>query len=422
MSEFSTFHILKSITRQKMSSVRHHWTNAEDVFLKMYSFTRSKTVKAMGYYPYYPGIESFNATEVTIDGEKKIMLGSNNYLGLTHHPEVIEAGINALKKYGSGVTGSRLLNGNLNIHTELEEKIARFVGKEKALVFSTGYGVNQGVLSSTLSDSDLLFSDALNHASIVDGVSKSRCRVVMYKHNDMTDLEQNLTVYERYSGKMIVSDGVFSMEGDIVNLPELVRIAKQYNCRTMIDEAHSIGIFGKNGEGLCGHFGVSGEVDLIMGTFSKSLGSIGGFIASEEPVIEYFKHHTRTMIFTAALPPVNVATVSKALDILMTDTQRRENVLSNALYMKQNLGSMGFDIGNSHTPVIPVIIGDDFKTFRVWKDLMIRGVYTNPIVSPAVPRHRALLRTSYMATHTKDQLDLCLHAFREVGKKFHLIE
>ncbi len=421
MSGMSSFNTFKTITKQKMHSMRQQWQNSDDIFIKMYAFTRAKTAKALGYYPYYPNIDDFGATDVTISGKKIIMLGSNNYLGLTNHPEVIEAGVAALRKFGSGVTGSRLLNGNLILHNELEEKIASFVGKEKALVFSTGYGVNLGVIASSVGSGDLLFSDDLNHASIVDGARFSRCEVVKYAHNDMIDLDYQLEKYPLRHGKLVVSDAVFSMEGDVVNLPDLVKTAHKHNSRIMIDEAHSLGVFGPKGEGICRQFDLSDEVDLIMGTFSKSLGGVGGFIASEEPVIDYFKHHTRTMIFTAALPPANVATVTKALEILQREPDRGKRALANGAYMRENLTNAGFDTGDSKTPVVPIIIGSDMKTFRVWKELMNKGVYTNPIVSPAVPEGRALLRTSYMATHTQEQLDYCLAALVETGRKYHVI-
>ncbi len=421
MSGISSFNTFKTLTKQKMFSMRRQWYHSEDIFTKMYAFTRAKTAKALGYYPYYPAIDDFGATDVSISGKKLIMLGSNNYLGLTNHPEVVEAGVSALRKYGSGVTGSRLLNGNLKMHEELENKIAELVGKEKALVFSTGYGVNLGVIASTMAKADLLFSDELNHASIVDGARFSRCEVIKYAHNDMIELDYELEKYPLRHGKLVISDGVFSMEGDIVNLPDLVKTAHKHNSRIMIDEAHSLGIFGDHGEGICGHYGLSSEVDLIMGTFSKSLGSIGGFIAAEEAVIDYLKHHARTMIFTAALPPVNAATVTKSIEILQREPDRGKRALENANYVRENLISEGFDTGNSRTPVIPIIIGSDMKTFRVWKDLMNRGVYTNPIISPAVPEGRSMLRTSYMATHTREQLDFSLSAIIKAGKKYHVI-
>jgi len=408
----------KDIAKQKISAARHQFMGRyPDVFTKMYNFTRANTARALGYYPYYPGIEESDATEVTMNGERKIMLGSNNYLGLTQHPEIIEAGTQALRKFGSGLTGSRLLNGNILLHDQLEAELAEFVGKEKALVFSTGYGVNLGVIATVVDMTDLIVSDELNHASIVDGSRFSRAQVVRYKHNDMDDLRRCLSKANPQQARFLVSDGVFSMEGDMVKLPEWIEAAKTFGARTMIDEAHALGVLGPHGEGVCGHFGCADQVDLVMGTFSKSLGGVGGFIAGESVVIDYLKHHTRTMIFTAALPPSNVAMVRKALEIIRREPERRRNVMDNAAYVNHELRSMGYNTGNSETPVIPVIIGKDMKTFFMWKDLLKNGVYTNPVVAPAVPKGRSLLRTSYMATHTREQLDYCLEQFRTIGKK-----
>ncbi|NOZ03548.1 MAG: aminotransferase class I/II-fold pyridoxal phosphate-dependent enzyme [FCB group bacterium] len=412
----------KDVAKQKIiAGGKRYFGTFPDVFTKMYAFTRAKTARALGYYPYFPNIEASDATVVTIDGQKKIMLGSNNYLGLTNHPEVVEAGVNALCQYGAGLTGSRFLNGNLILHEKLEHKLAAFVGKESALVFSTGFGVNLGVIAATVGSSDLLFSDEYNHASIVDGSRFSRVKVVKFKHNDMADLERKMKAAEPDRARFLVSDGIFSMEGDIVPLPELVRIAHKFGARVMIDDAHSLGVLGPRGNGTAAHFGLTKKVDLIMGTFSKSLAGVGGFIAGDEPVIDYLKHHTRTMIFTAALPPANVATVSKALDIIIDEPERREQLMDNARYMRENLQSLGYNTGNSSTPIIPIIIGSEMKTFQVWKDLLAAGVYTNPIIPNAVPRGRSLLRTSYMATHTKDQLDFCLEKFQKIGKKHRII-
>ncbi len=409
---------LKDIALQKMQAARQkYFSKYPDVFTKMYAFTRAQTARALGYYPYFPAISESDTTEVTIDGKRKIMLGSNNYLGLTNHPEIIEAGIEALQKYGAGLTGSRFLNGNLTLHEELEHQLADFVGKETALVFSTGFSVNLGVIAATVQPGDLLFSDELNHASIVDGARFSQAEVVRYRHNDMSDLKRQMQVHDYQRASLIVTDGVFSMEGDVAKLPEMVGLAQQNRTRIMVDEAHAIGVLGKHGEGSVGHFGLSDQVDLIMGTFSKSLAGVGGFIAGDELIIDYLKHHTRTMIFTAALPPVNVATVKKALDILRREPQRIADLLANADYMRTNLNQMGYDIGSSTTAVIPIVIGPDLKTFNVWKDLLAEGVFTNPIVAPAVPKGRALLRTSYMASHTRQQLDFCLEKFWLIGKK-----
>ncbi|MEJ2051363.1 MAG: aminotransferase class I/II-fold pyridoxal phosphate-dependent enzyme [Calditrichota bacterium] len=412
----------KDIAKQKFVARKNRFfSEFPDIFNKMYEFTRAKTARAMGYYPYFPKIEASESTEVSINGERKIMLGSNNYLGLTNHPEVLEAGVEALRKYGAGLTGSRFLNGNILLHDELEERIADFVGKEKSLVFSTGYGVNLGVISTVVGPSDIILSDELNHASIVDGARFSRARVIRYSHNDMQDLERCLEQADKAKARFIATDGIFSMEGDIVDLPAMMRVAKKFGARVMVDDAHSLGVLGPRGDGTAAHFGLTDQVDLIMGTFSKSLASVGGFIAGEEPVIDYLKHHTRTMIFTAALPPAMVATVMKALEILQREPERVRQVLKNAEYVRNSLLQMGYDIGKSTTPVVPVIIGDEMKTFSVWKELMKNGVYTNPVISPAVPADRSLLRTSYMATHTRDQLDFCLEAFQKIGKKYKVV-
>ncbi len=412
----------KDIAKQKVHVFKQMYLGRyPDAFTKMYKFTRANTARALGYYPYFQRIEVSDGTEVTIDGETKIMLGSNNYLGLTHHPEVIEAGVEALRKYGSGLTGSRFLNGNILLHEKLEAELADFVGKENALVFSTGFNVNLGVISTTVGSSDLIFIDAFNHASIVDGAKFSRARITKFKHNNIADLEKKLANADPNKARFIIVDGIFSMEGDVAKLPEMIRVAKKYEARTMIDEAHSVGVMGPNGEGVVGHYNLSSKVDLIMGTFSKSLAGVGGFIAGEGPVIDYLKHHTRTMIFTAALPASNVATVRKALEIIRGEPERRAQLWDNTDYMMKNFQQIGYDTGESSTPIIPLVIGDEKKTFLIWKDLMKAGVYTNPVITPAVPRERSLLRTSYMATHTRDQLDFCLDKFLKIGKKYGII-
>ena len=413
----------KDVAKQKfIATGKRYFDTFPDVFTKMYRFTRAKTARAMGYYPYFPKIENSDATEVTIDGERKIMLGSNNYLGLTNHPEIIEAGVKALREYGAGLTGSRFLNGNIILHEMLEERLASFVGKEKALVFSTGFGVNLGAIAAIVGSTDLVFSDVFNHASIVDGCRFSRVRVRRYKHNDMADLERKLSMADPDQARFVVTDGIFSMEGDIVKLPQLVSLVSRYGIRIMVDDAHSIGVLGPKGDGTAAHFGLIDKTDLIMGTFSKSLAGVGGFIAGEEPIIDYLKHYSRTMIFTAALPPSNVATVMKALEIIEKEPERREKLWEITRYMQTNLKSLGYDTGNSETPIVTLLIGDEKKTFYIWKDLLAEGVYTNPIIPNAVPPGRSLLRTSYMATHTREQLDFCLEMFKKIGKKHGVID
>ena len=412
---------LTEVVRQKfIATTQRRFSRYPDVFTKMYDFTRANTARAFGYYPYFLAIEETDATHVTLNGRPVVMLGSNNYLGLTNHPAVIEAGIDALKKYGAGLTGSRLLNGNTVLHEQLEERLATFVGKESALVFSTGFGVNLGVIAATVGPADLIFTDELNHASIVDGIRFSRANSIKYHHNDMDDLAQKLANCDPNKARMIVTDGIFSMEGDIAKLPMLTNLAHRFGARIMVDDAHALGVLGPNGEGTAAHLGCTQETDLIMGTFSKSLAGLGGFIAGEKVVIDYLKHHARTMIFTASLPPTTVATVLKALEIIQQEPERRVQLWNNCQYINSELRRMGFDTGASESPIVPIIIGEDMRTFNMWRALLEAGVYTNPVVSPAVPKGRSLLRTSYMATHTREQLDFCLDAFHRIGRKYGL--
>jgi 8-amino-7-oxononanoate synthase len=394
-----------------------------DLFDKCYKFTRADEVKAQGYYPYFKAIQSGAGSTVMIDGKKFIMIGSNNYLGLTQDPRVKQAAMDALEQFGSGCTGSRYLNGTLSLHEELEEKLADFVHKDAALVFSTGFQTNQGTISTIVGKDDIIFSDRTNHASIVDGCRLAFGKIVRYKHNDVEDLERQLENHGNNSaGKLIVSDGVFSMEGDIVKLPKVIELAQKYHARVMIDDAHSCGVLGETGRGTGEHFHLENDIDLIMGTFSKSFASIGGFIAGEHKVINYIKHHARSFIFSASMPPSAVATVSKAVDILIAEPERLEQLWKNARKMKKGYDEMGFNTGTSETPIIPIIIGDDLKTFYFWKLLFENGIFTNPVISPAVEPGRQLLRTSYMATHTDDELDQVLETFYQLGKQFGLIQ
>lgn len=394
-----------------------------DLFEKCYKYTRAEEAMAQGYYPYFKAIQSGAGSTVIIDGKKFIMIGSNNYLGLTQDPRIKQAAIEALERFGSSCTGSRFLNGTLSLHEELEEKLTAFVHKEAALVFSTGFQTNQGTISTIVGKDDLIFSDRANHASIVEGCRLSFGKIVKYKHNDMDELEKQLNNRNNDSGgKLIVSDGVFSMEGDIVNLPRLLELAKKYNARVMIDDAHSCGVLGKNGRGTGEHFDLENDIDLIMGTFSKSFASLGGFIAGEKKVINYIKHNARALIFSASMPPSAVATVSKALDILKSEPERLSQLWKNAHKMKKAFDEMGFDTGNSQTPIIPIIIGDDMKTFAFWKVLYEYGIFTNPVISPAVEPGRSMLRTSYMATHTDEELDHVLETFHKLGKQFAFIQ
>jgi len=391
-----------------------------DIFDKCHKFTAAKEAMEAGIYPYFRVIESAQEPEVIVDGKRMIMVGSNNYLGLTNHPRVKEAAIEALRKYGSGCAGSRFLNGTLDIHVNLEEKLARFMRKEAALVFSTGYQTNLGVISALAGKDDVVLIDKMNHASIIDGCRLSFSEVKKYKHNDMQDLERLLIQYKD-KGKLIIVDGVFSMEGDIVKLPEVVELAKKYGARVMVDDAHGIGVLGKTGRGTAEHFGLENEVDVIMGTYSKSLASIGGFIAASEEVIHYIKHFARSLIFSASPPPASIASVSAAIDIIEEEPERRERLWRNTKKMLNGFKSLGFNTGPSETPIIPVIIGDDQKAFTMVRMLHDKGVFANVAVSPAVPNGKALIRTSYMATHTDEQLDRVLNIFEEVGKELGII-
>jgi len=391
-----------------------------DIFDKCGKFTAAREAMMAGLYPYFRVIESAQDPEVIVDGKKMIMIGSNNYLGLTNDPRVKEAAIEAVRKYGTGCAGSRFLNGTLDIHVELEEKLARFMRKEAALVFSTGYQTNLGVISAIAGKEDVVLIDKMDHASIIDGCRLSFSEIKKYRHNDMDDLERLLQQYSD-KRKLIIVDGVFSMEGDIVNLPDVVRLAKKYGARVMIDDAHGIGVLGKTGRGTAEHFGLEDEVDLIMGTYSKSLASIGGFIASSEEVIHYIKHFARSLVFSASPPPASIAAVSAALDIIENEPERRERLWKNTWKMLNGFKSLGFNTGESQTPVIPIIVGNDMKAFKMAQMLHDRGIFANVAVSPAVPNGMALIRTSYMATHTEEQLDKVLEAFKEVGKELGII-
>jgi len=392
----------------------------KDIFEKCFKFTIAYELQKIGVYPYFRVIESAQGPEVIMNGKKMIMIGSNNYLGLTNHPKVKEAAINAIKKYGTGCAGSRFLNGTLDIHVQLEEKLAWFMRKESALVFTTGFQVNLGVISSLIGKDDVVIIDKMDHASIVDGCRLSFGEVKRYKHNDIEDLERVLKECEGKT-KLVVVDGVFSMEGDIVKLPEVINMCKKYGARLMVDDAHGIGVLGRTGRGTAEHFGVENEVDLIMGTYSKSLASIGGFIAGEKDVINYIKHFARAFIFSASPPPASVASVSAAIDIIENEPERREQLWKNTNKMLKGFKELGFNIGVAETPIIPVIVGDDELAFKFVMMLQEEGIFANVAVSPAVPPGKALIRTSYMATHTDEHLDRVLEAFKKVGKALGVI-
>ena len=391
-----------------------------DIFEKCLKFDKARTLMAAGLYPFFRTIESAQDPEITMSGRRMIMVGSNNYLGLTSHPKVKEAAIEAINKYGTGCAGSRFLNGTLDIHVKLEEKLARFMRKEAALIFSTGFQVNLGAISALVGKDDIVVIDKMDHASIIDGCRLSFGEIKKFRHNDMADLDRILKEYEE-KDKLIVVDGVFSMEGDIAKLPEILSLAGKYGARLMVDDAHGIGVLGKNGRGTAEHFGVEDEVDLIMGTYSKSLASIGGFIAGSEEVIHYIKHLARSLIFSASPPPASVASVSAAIDIIENEPERRESLWRNTTKMINGFKSLGFKVGHSETPIIPVVVGEDEKAFKMAVMLQDEGVFANVAVTPAVPHGMALIRTSYMATHRDEHLDIVLSAFEKVGKKLGLI-
>jgi 8-amino-7-oxononanoate synthase len=376
----------------------------------------------MGLYPYFRMIGSGQDPIVTMDGAQVIMLGSNNYLGLTNHPEVKEAAGSALAAYGTGTAGSRFLNGTLDIHVELEEKLAAFMRREAALTFSTGFQVNLGVISSLIGRRDVVILDNLDHACILDGARLSYGRVLKFPHNDMGALEERLRSIDDEKSALIVVDGVFSMEGDLANLPGIVELKRKFGARLMVDDAHGVGVMGERGCGTAEHFGLDHEADLVMGTFSKSLAAVGGFVVGERSVIDYIKHHARSLMFSAAPPPASVATVIKALEIIEREPERREQLWVNTEYMKAEFTGMGWDTGDSESPVLPLVVGEDLAAFKMTMRLQEEGVFANPVVSPAVPPGRALIRTSYMATHTRDHLDRALEAFQKVGREMGVIK
>jgi 8-amino-7-oxononanoate synthase len=376
-------------------------------------------VKAKNLYPYFRVIESGQDTEVRINGKRMLMFGSNSYLGLTSHPAIKEAGKKAIDKYGSGCAGSRFLNGTLDIHIELEDRLAKFTGKEAAVTFSTGFQVNLGVLSSIVGRNDYLLLDEYDHASIIDGSRLSFAKVIKYRHNNMADLEQKLSNLPEEAVKLIAVDGIFSMEGDIANLPQIVELSEKYGANIMIDDAHSLGVIGEKGAGAASHFGLTDQVDLIMGTFSKSLASLGGFIAGDAATIDYLKHNARALIFSASITPASAASALAALTIIENEPHHMANLWNNTRYAKKLLEENGFDLGPTESPILPIYIRDNAKTFMMTKLLEQNGVFVNPVVSPAVPSDASLIRFSLMATHTFSQIeeavDKLLSAARKTG-------
>ncbi len=391
-----------------------------DIFEKCASFTTAKDAIKQGFYPYFIPLTENEGTVVEYKGHKLIMCGSNNYLGLTTHPKVKEAACKATEHFGTSCTGSRFLNGTLEFHEQLEHELAEWVGKEAALVFSTGMQANLGTVSAIVGSKDIVILDKEDHASIVDGARLSYGKIERYRHNDMNHLERVLKSLPEESGKVIIVDGLFSMEGDLAPLPEIVPLAKKYGARVMVDDAHGMGVIG-GGHGTAHHFGITEDVDLIMSTFSKSFASLGGFIAGDEDVVHYIKHFARSLIFSASIPPGNAAAALAALQVMREEPERIARVNQVGERMRKGFTELGFNIGSSETPVVPIIIGSDELTFLTWKLLFESGVFVNPVISPAVSPGRQLLRTSYMATHTDDQLDVVLEIFEKIGKQVGLI-
>lgn len=389
---------------------------------RMKAYDVPQRIDKMGIYPFFRTIESEQDTVVKINGQDVLMFGSNSYLGLTTHPKIKEASKAAIDKYGSGCAGSRFLNGTLDLHIELENRLAQFVGKDGTLVFSTGFQVNLGVLSSISGRHDYIIIDDLDHACIIDGSRLSFSKVLKYRHNDMQSLEKILQKCDIDKVKIIAVDGVFSMEGDLANLPEIVKLAEKYNANIMVDDAHGLGVVGRNGRGTADHFGLTDQVDLIMGTFSKSLASIGGFIAADHDTINFLKHNARSLIFSASIAPANAASALAALDIMETEPERLQKLWDNTHYAMKLLKEAGFDTGHTVTPIIPIFIRDDFKTFSITKMLLEEGVFVNPVVSPAVASSSSMLRFSLMATHTFEQIEEAVTKIHKCAKKLGVFE
>ena len=404
---------------------RHQIANMEggDVFSKAYEFQKVlQATRNTGLYPYFQALEVNLGPEVIIRNKKAIMLGSNNYLGLTTDPRVRQAAIDAIKQYGTSMTGSRLLNGTMELHEAFEKEIAEFLKKEAALVFTTGYQVNIGIISALCTPNTCLIMDESNHASLYDGASMSGAKLRLFKHNDAQDLERVLSQRPASEAKFVAVDGIFSMEGDIAPLPEITKLCKQYGARLLVDDAHALGVLGPKGQGAAAHFGLTDSVDLIMATFSKSLASTGGYVAGDKAVIDFIKHHGRSMIFSASITPPNLAAARMSLKILNEEPWHVQKHRENAKKLKTGLMEMGWQVGPSETAIIPIHVGEDTTTLMLWKDLLEEGVYVNPVLYPAVEKNKALLRVSTMSTHTESHISQALDAFQRVGEKFELIE
>ena len=392
-----------------------------DLFKKCYVKNRYDEVKESGLYPYFHELNSKQDTEVVMEGRKTVMIGSNNYLGLTYHPEIIKAGVDALEKFGTGCTGSRFLNGTLTLHKELEKELADFLHKESVITFGTGFQTNLGIISAIVGRNDVILCDKENHASIYDACRLSYAKMIRYEHSDMQDLEDKLKSIEEDKGILIVTDGIFSMTGEICNLPKIVELAKTYGARVMVDDAHSLGVLGTHGRGTAEYFNLENEVDIYMGTFSKSLASLGGYMASSKEVVEFVRHTSRPFIFSASMTPASVACAKRALEILIREPERIKNLREISAYMRKKLKEYGVKIieMNADTPIIPIYTYQDERTFKACKMLLERGVYVNPVISPATPLGQSLLRTSYTATHTKEQID---YASKQISEVLQILE
>lgn len=392
-----------------------------DVFTKCYEFTRVEEYKNSGLYPYFTEIEKVEGNHVWVNGKKILMVGSNNYLGLFDDPRIKASAIAAIEKYGTSTCGSRFLNGTYSLHVELEKKLAEFMGKEEALTFSTGMQTNLGAISALAGRDDVIVIDRMVHASIMDAVRLSYAHIAKFKHNDMKDLEDKLAHQPADKGKLIIVDGVFSMEGDLSNLPQIVKLAKKHHARVMVDDAHGVGVMGAKGRGTAEHFGLVDDVDLIMTTFSKSFASLGGFVVGDSKIIQYIKHHARALIFSASITPAALGAAHKALEIIQAEPQRRQRLWEITRIMNRELTAMGYHTGNTETPIIPVLIHDLEKTFKLWMYLRDYGIFTNPVIAPAVPPESSLIRTSFTATHTDADLEFILAGFKQGGKLLGLI-
>ena len=389
---------------------------------KLSKYTAPQEAKAAGVYPYFRAISSEQDTEVFINGKKVMMFGSNCYTGLVNDPRIKEAAIEATRKYGTGCAGSPFLNGTLDLHKQLEHRIAEYIGKEDVMIYSTGFGVNLGVVSALCGREDYILWDEQDHASIIEGRRLSFAQSLKYKHNDMDSLEKQLQKCEPDKVKLIVTDGVFSMEGDVANLPAIVDLAKKYDATVMVDEAHAIGVFGEGGRGTCHHFGVAKDVDLIMGTFSKSFASLGGFIATDKEITNFLRHHSRSYIFTASITPASTAAALQAIDIMIAEPERQQHLWDITNYALEGFRHMGAEIGNTSTPIIPLFIRDNMKTFAITRDLLDEGIFVNPVVSPAVAPQDTLIRFSLMATHTREQVTEAIEKIEKVFRKHGVIK